>query len=395
MGAANYQGDLPNVGRQAASMVNSPSSGPPEARPWLPLLRPDLPPLESYTQLLEEIWVSGILSNFDTFAKRFEAQAAAYTGEPECLAVVNCDVGLTLAIAALQPRPGSEAIVPSFTFPSTVNAIRWNGLRPRFADTDPISWCLDPASVASRISVETGLIVGMHTFGAAGDVNTLTSHARSAGVPLVFDAAHAIGTWVGERHIASFGDASVFSFSGTKVVTSGEGGLAVFRDPGVAERFRYLRNYGFRGDYIPRFVGLNGKLSELHAALGCLTLERVEDAVRRRAARTSRYRELLGGSVGFQSVRSTVRPTHAYLAIDAGDRRDELAAHLAENGIETKKYFRPLHLAPALATTPPEPLPATEQLAARLLCLPLFPDLGIDDLERVCATILTQIETAE
>jgi dTDP-4-amino-4,6-dideoxygalactose transaminase len=378
---------VPGGPRERATLRSASGS----TRPAVPLLRPELPPLESYVELLEEIWETRLLSNFGAFAQRLEASAASYMGVPEALAVVNCDVGLTLAIAALRPRAGSKAILPSFTFASTVNAVRWNGLEPQFADVDPHTWCLDPDAVARHLADGAGLVVGMHTFGVACDVEALGDLAAQSGVPLLFDAAHAIGTWVGGRHAATFGDASVISLSGTKVVTSGEGGLAVFRDPEAAERFRHLRNYGFRGDYQPRVAGLNGKLSELHAALGCLTIERIEDLVGARARLVGRYRELLAPlGVGFQAFAPSIRPSHGYLAVVVGEGRDGLAARLAREGIETKKYFHPLHLVPDIVAAAPT-LPVTERLASTSLCLPLYPDLAQEDLERVCATIADHV----
>jgi dTDP-4-amino-4,6-dideoxygalactose transaminase len=212
-----------------------------------------------------------MLSNFSTQCERFEALVGEHMGACHALAVSSGDVGLTLAVAALGVPAGSEAIVPSFTFNSTVHALLWNGLRPRFVDVEEGTYGLDPEAVGRALSERTGLVVGTHAFGVPCDVRALEALAHDHGVPLLLDAAQAIATTLDGRHVSRWGDASVFSFSGTKLVTSGEGGLAVFADEEAAERFLYLRGYGFRGDYMTRWVGLNGKLSELHAALGCLT----------------------------------------------------------------------------------------------------------------------------
>jgi len=169
----------------------------------------------------------------------------------------------------------------------------------------------------------------------------------------------------------------------------GEGAVAAFTREDVAERFRYLRAYGFRRDYESRYVGLNAKLSELHAALGVLTIPRAEEAVAARTALVARYEERLAGLPGvrFQVTASDVRPSHTYLGIDAGERRDTLAAHLETANIETKRYFRPLHEMDLFASVAVGPLPVTERLGRSVLCLPLYTDLPVGDVERVCDEI--------
>jgi len=356
---------------------------------YLPLVRPSLPSLDRYREQLEAVWSSRMLSNFATQVARLEAMARESFGVPDVLAVSSCDVGLVLAVRALEVPAGSEAILPSFTFNSTAHAVLWNGLRPRFVDVDPRTYALDPRRVAAEITPETGIVVATHIFGAAADVDALSRVAQEHRVPLLFDAAHAVGTRVDDRHVVAFGDASVISLSGTKSVTAGEGGLAVFADPAIAERFRYLRAYGFQGDYTSRYVGLNGKLSELHAALGCLTFPELEREVERRLALARRYRDLLADTgVGFQPAASTPGSAATYFAVELA-RRDYVAGRLAAARIEAKPYFRPLHWMPLFAGHAPEPLPETERLADHVLCLPLYADLRAHDLERV-ATIVRE-----
>ena len=177
------------------------------------------------------------------------------------------------------------------------------------------------------------------------DVAGLEALAAETGAALLFDAAQALASWVGARHVGAFGDASVFSFSPTKIATCGEGGLAAFRDAAAAERFELLRSYGSDDDYDSRFVGLNGKLSELHAALGCQTVPAIEDEVSFRLELADRYRERLAGveGVALQSLVPGVRPTPTQLVADLGSRRGAVAETLAAAGIDTRRYFRPMH----------------------------------------------------
>lgn len=355
--------------------------------PRIPLLRPSLPPLEEYRAQLEPVWESRMLSNFGGQAGHFEELCRTYGGWANAAAAANCDLALTLAIAALELPPGSPVLLPSFTFNSTLHAALWNGLQPRFVDVDRATFCLAPEAVREALAThDAGLIVATHIFGAACDVRELADLAQGAGAALVFDAAHAFGTFVDGTHVGRFGNASTFSFSGTKLVTMGEGAVAAFADDEVAERFRYLRAYGFRRDYESRYVGLNAKLSELHAALGALTIPRAEFAVAARAALVTRYRERLADLPGvrFQEAAAGVRSSCTYLGIDAGAHRDGLAAHLEAANIETKTYFRPLHEMALFRALPAQSLPVTEHLGRSALCLPLYTDLPVGDVERVC-----------
>jgi dTDP-4-amino-4,6-dideoxygalactose transaminase len=279
-------------------------------------------------------------------------------------------------------------LVPSFTFASTLHALLWNGLEPRFVDVDPDSWCLTPESCADAAD-GVGAIVGTHAFMGICDVAGLEALAAETRAVLLFDAAQALASWVGGVHVGAFGDASVFSFSPTKVATCGEGGLAAFRDAAAAERFELLRSYGSDEDYDSRFVGLNGKLSELHAALGCQTVPGIEDEVAWRLELADRYRERLAGVQGvvLQALAPGVRPTPTQLVVDLGSRRDVVARQLAADGVDTRPYFRPMHRMERFRGLGATSLPVTDRLGASLLALPLHRAMGFVDVERVCDAV--------
>lgn len=355
----------------------------------LRLARPSLPSLDAYAEELVATWDDAWLSNFGPHAERFEKVCSEYTGLRHVRAVSNCDIGLTLAVRALGLRLGAGVVVPSFTFPSTLHALLWNGLEPRFADVDPDTWCLSAESAAAAVDGETAAIVGTHAFMSACDVAGLEALAADVGAVLLFDAAQALASWVGQRHVGTFGDASVFSFSPTKIATCGEGGLAAFRDPAHGERFALLRGYGSDADYDSRLVGLNGKLSELHAALGCLTIANIEDEVRARLHLVDLYRERLTvlPGVRLQTRAPELRPTPTFLVADFGARRGDVAGALADHGIESRAYFRPLHAMGRFMEIPAAPLPVTEHLGAALLALPLHRGMEDADVHRVCDTV--------
>ena len=356
----------------------------------IPITRPWLPPLGEYVQQLDRIWSSRMLSNFGPLAVELENQSRAYLGARYLLSASSGDVALMLAVRALDLPPASRVLVPSFTFNSTVNAILWNGHRPVFVDIDPETLNVDSRAISRRLE-GVGAIVATHVFGNPADIDALVGLAAQAGIPLLFDAAHGYGSLHDGKHVGTFGTAEVFSLSATKPVTSGEGGMVVTNDPELAERIRYLRAYGFQNDYVSRFVGLNGKLSELHAALGLLTMKRVEDALAARFRHVAAYRDWLGALPGIsvQRVSSADRSTYKDFAVlfEDGFTRDRVEASLADRGVQTKRYFRPCHTMPAYRAFVDGPLPVTESAYSRILCIPLFEELTDAERGLVCSII--------
>lgn len=357
----------------------------------IPITRPTLPPLEAYTALLEQIWSSRMLSNFSRYAAELEAMTAGYLEVPTRV-TVSGDIGLTLTIAALELPRGAAALVPSFTFNSTVNAVLWNGLTPVFADIQADTFNVDPtllATLADRYS--PALIVATHVFGNPADVDGLARVASEHGARLIFDAAHGYGARRAGVHVGGFGDAEVFSLSGTKPVTSAEGGLVASHDRELLDRLTYLRGYGFRNDYNSRYVGLNGKMSELHAALGLLTMSRIDSALTRREAIVAEYHRRLGAvpGIAFQHVRPEDRTTYKDFALlfDSGPSRDRVEADLAAADVQTKRYFRPCHGMDAFRRYADGPLPVTDDVHRRLLCIPLFEDIERTEIDLICRTI--------
>jgi len=355
----------------------------------IPIVRPELPPLERYVELLRDVWASHMLSNFGAYARRFESRAQDFLGTPRVRCTASGDVGLIVALKALDLLEGGEAIVPSLTFNSTVNAILWNRLTPVFADIDPHALTVDPADVAAQVTPRTAVIVATHVFGNPCDADALRQLAAARGLPIVYDAAHAFGSRYRGRPAGTLGDLEVFSFSGTKLVTSAEGGLVVAATDELVSRIEYARAYGFQGDYESHFVGINGKLSELNAALGVLTIERVEQAVARRQAIAERYRAHLAGvpAVSFQRVDPRDRSTYKDFAIFCAQGRDALEARLTAEGIQTKRYFRPCHTMRAFRRWATRPLPRTDETYARILCIPIFNALPDQDVDRIAGIV--------
>lgn len=370
----------------------------PSALRRVPLCMPSLPDLDSLLPQLRRIWERGELTNAD-YVRQFEASAEALWRGRKVVAVSSCTQGLMLALRVLEVR--GEVLLPSFTFAATAHAVVWAGCRPVFVDCDPDTLTMDPVDAARRITPATGAILGVYVSGNPPDIDALEGLARHAGVPLILDAAHALGSRVGSRPAGCRGDAEVFSLSPTKTVTACEGGLVSVRDAAVAEKLRIGRNYGNPGDYDMRFVGLNARMSEVHAVIGLASLGQLDATLSARGRVADAYRRRLAGLPGLYLQH--IRPDNAcsfkdlavrIVADEFGAGRDDVRAHLARGGVETRTYFDPpVHLQSAYRRFgPPPSLPVTERVAREILDLPIFPALSADDLDYVCTLIETAAE---
>ncbi len=363
----------------------------------IPIVRPSLPPLEEYVTLIERIWETRMLSNFAEFSQLLEVQAATYLGVPAVKGVVSCDIGLIVTLKALGLPDGAPCFISDFTFNSTANAAIWAGLTPVLVDVDRTTFNMSHESLVLAMKGRPpGVVLATHVFGNPCDVDKLRSEAREHGSRLVFDAAHAYGSARAGTKVGGFGDAEVFSFSGTKVVTMAEGGLIATHDHKLAEKVSYIRAYGFQDDYVSRSPGLNGKLSELHAALGTLELDLIEPLLAKRLDLLGHYRRRLGALVEWQRVREEDRSTFKDLALDfrSANRRALVQKALVRAGVQTKRYFVPLHTMPAYERFGLlGRYPMTDELHDGLLCVPLFADLGIDSVDHICDLIVGALES--
>ncbi|MHB8219928.1 MAG: DegT/DnrJ/EryC1/StrS family aminotransferase [Acidimicrobiales bacterium] len=360
----------------------------------IPIARPALPELEDYVALLRRIWDSRMLSNFAEFSRQFEEQSRQYLAVPYALATVSCDIGLIIVLRALELPIGAPCFVSDFTFNSTINAALWAGLTPVIVDVDRRSYNMSATALGIEMdkAESPGVVLATHVFGNPCDVDALKAIADSHGSRLVFDAAHGFGSVRKGVHVGNFGDAEVFSFSGTKPLTMGEGGLIATSNGELAERLRYLRAYGFQDDYRSRYVGLNGKLSELHAALATLELGMAESLIETRLGLVRYYQERLGERVGWQLVKPEDRSTYKDLSIDLGSEREVVETALRRADVQTKRYFVPLHTMDPYRQFARGDNPESDAIHDGLLCLPLFAELSSSDVDRICDVILGALD---
>ncbi|MGH8323995.1 MAG: DegT/DnrJ/EryC1/StrS family aminotransferase [Steroidobacteraceae bacterium] len=319
-----------------------------------------------------------------------------WLGVRECVAVSSWTCGLALTLRALDLT--GEVILPSFNFFASAHAVLWNGLEPVFADCEPDSFNLNPEHVARLIGPATSAILTVHMFGNPADTEALEAIARRHGVRLIFDAAHALGSRRDGRRVGGFGDAEVFSLSPTKLLVAGEGGLIATQDRELAARLRAARNYGDAGGYDPIVLGLNARLPEFNALLALGGLPEVESRVARRNGIAARFVAGLADLPGlaFQHVRPSDTSPYKDFAVlveseEFGLNRDELAQALAAENVEVRKYFHPpLHeqrLCRAFYDPDRESLRATEQIARRVLSLPIYSSLTDGEVDRLVTAV--------
>jgi dTDP-4-amino-4,6-dideoxygalactose transaminase len=381
----------------AISLPSPEDDGPtaPDARlERIPLARPTVPHPDQVAAHVERILVSGVLTN-GPYVRDLERRAAEYLGVRHAVAVSSCTAGLMLVLRA--SGLSGDVITPSFTFAATAHAVAWNGLRPVFADIDPETLTLSPHAALRALTVRTSAILATHIFGTPCDTEALGEAARSHGIRLFYDAAHAFGSRRGGIPIGSFGDAEVFSLSPTKTLVAAEGGIIATDDDVLAERCRIGRDYANPGDYDCRFVGLNARMSELHAATALDGLDGLDDRVDRRNAIAERYHQALGRvpGIGFAVVSDGDRSTFKDFTVlvdpaEFGRTASDLAEFLAGAGIETRRYYSPpVHKMQAYrsVTIPGADLLYTEEAASRVISLPIWSDMADADVDRVAGSI--------
>ena len=365
----------------------------------LPFARPAAPALNDVVARLAPSYSAGALTN-GPLVRELEERAADRIGVRHVVAVSSCTTGLMLALQAAVTRPG-PVLMPSFTFAATAHAAAWNGRNPRFAECRG-DLQLDTDDAATRAS-GSAAVVGTHMFGAPCHPEQVEAIGAAHDLPVVFDAAHAFGARRGDRAVGGFGLAEVFSMSPTKPLVAGEGGLVATDDDIVAEHVRVGRDYGNPGTYDTTFVGLNARLSELHAAVAIESLARLDEHLARRAALVARYVGLLAAVPGVtpQQVAAEDLSTHKVFSVVVdetvfGVSRDMLAVALRAEGVDTRTYFSPpVHRHAAYAHLDAVDLPCTDLVASRVLSLPMWRDLDERSIDTVVELIARVGEHAD
>ena len=341
--------------------------------------------------MLEDIWQSGILSNDGPYHQKFEEALSRYLGVEHLSLVTNATLGLQLAIR--QCKLKGEIITTPFSFVATSHALALAGLEPVFADVDPVSLNLDPTAVEAALTPQTGAIMPVHIFGRTCNTAAFEILANKHSLRVIYDAAQAFGVRDTGGSVLRHGDMSVLSFHATKVFNTFEGGAVICKDAATKAAIDDLRNFGIIDEVTVTDVGMNAKMHEFSAALGLLQLRYIDDCIARRGEADAHYRELLAEVSEVRCLPAMENQNSNYYSFpvlvesDAGFTRDELYERLLAHGIYARRYFYPLisdlpmyrHLPSAQAAR----LPVAQDIARRILCLPLFPDLRREEQQRI------------
>lgn len=357
--------------------------------------RSSMPRLDEYIEEIKELWDTHWITNMGEKHKMLQQKLTEYMDVENVDLLTNGHMALELTLQAL--NLSGEVITTPFTFASTTHAIVRNGLTPVFCDIDPIDFTMDVTKLESLITDRTSAIVPVHVYGNVCNIEEIERIAHKYDLKVVYDAAHTFGEKYKGKGIGSFGDASCFSFHATKVFNTIEGGAVCYKDKELGERLYNLKNFGIRGPEVVESVGANAKMNEFSAAMGICNLRHVDEEIAKRKKIVEHYRKRLDGIEGIQlnPIQENVKSNYAYFPVVFDEKvfgysRNEVADKLAQHGIFSRKYFYPLtntfdcfHGKFDVNETP-----VALHIAKRVLTLPLYAELSIEDVDRICGLIL-------
>lgn len=352
------------------------------------ITKPFLPPLDEYETYLKGIWKREWLTNMGPLANDLELKLKKYLQVKHLLFVTNGTIALQMAIKALDLK--DEIITTPFSFVATTSSIVWEGCTPVFADIDPLTLNIDPEKIEEAITEKTTAILATHVYGNPCDVVAIERIARKHNLKVIYDGAHAFGVQVNGKSIFEYGDISTCSLHATKLYHSGEGGLLITKDAAVLKKLAYIRNFGFNGPEAFAELGINGKNSEFHAAMGLVNLKYLDEIYIKRKTVSDRYDEMLTDFKAKKPVwHNQSENNYAYypLIFDSEELMLRSVEYLNLHEVNTRRYFYP-SLASVLPYVQHQYLGITDELSRRVLCLPLYPDLTVSEVDLICRLLL-------
>lgn len=339
-------------------------------------------------EMLDRVW----LSNDGPLVREFEQRVAELAGVRHCVAMCNATIALEIATRAANIT--GEVIVPAYTFVATAHALQWQEITPVFCDIDPVTHNLNPGCVERLITPRTSAIIGVHVWGQPCPVDALTEIAERRGLKLMFDAAHAFGCSHGGRPIGGFGLAEVFSFHATKFVNCAEGGAVVTNDDELATKMRLMRNFGFSGYDNVIYVGTNGKMNELSAAMGLTSLDSMPNIIQTNRQNYATYRRVLRDLPGVTVIQydETQSQNYQYVVLDIDPEtcpltRDQIVQVLHAHNVLARRYFFPgVHRMEPYRSYYPNAhllLPVTEEIVRRVVVMPTGTAVSEEDIAQI------------
>ena len=356
-----------------------------------------MPLFEEYCTEINDLWNSHWLTNMGVKHKILQKQLEDYLKVPHVSLYTNGHLALENIIAAMNFTAGSEVITTPFTFASTTHAIVRNKLVPIFCDINGKDYTIDVNKIESLINDRTCAIVPVHVYGNICNDVAIEDIARRHGLKVIYDAAHAFGVTVNGKSVANMGDASMFSFHATKVFNTIEGGAVCFKDNNLEQILKDLKNFGIRGPEECAYIGGNAKMNEFQAAMGICNLRHLSEEIVKRKKVVVRYREKLSNVKGIKlsDEQEGVISNYSYFPVVFDNykySRNEVFDTLQQHDIIARKYFYPLTNSFACykyyPTAGAEKTPVARYISERVLTLPLYADLALEDVDRICSLIL-------
>lgn len=354
-----------------------------------------MPAFEEYTEEIKDLWESRWLTNMGAKHNKLQDKLCEYLSVPNVSLFTNGHLALEAAISAVKLT--GEVITTPFTFASTTQAIVRNGLTPVFCDINEDDYTIDVSKIEELITEKTSAIIPVHVYGNVCDVYAIEDIAKRHGLKVIYDAAHTFGVRVGDRGIASFGDVSMFSFHATKVFNTIEGGCVAYFDDTLTDKLRLQKNFGMAdSEHYPEIAG-NAKMNEFQAAMGLCNLRHVDSEIVKRKVVVDRYIERLSGIAGVKPWHEQKDVTHNYAYFPVvfdkeifGKSRDDVADELARNDIFARKYFYPItsEFECYREMFDIQSTPIAKKVSEQVLTLPLYADLALSDVDRICDIIL-------
>lgn len=361
----------------------------------IPVTQPFLPDLNEFVPYLEKIWENKWLTNNGPFHQQLEKELCEYLGVKYISIFNNATIALITALQAL--RISGEVITTPYSFVATSHSILWNGLKPVFVDIDPETFNIDPKKIEEAITPETTAIMPVHCYSNPCEVEAIQEIADNYGLRVIYDAAHAFGVNYKGRSLLSYGDMSVLSFHATKVFNTFEGGAIICQDAKLKQRIDRLKNFGIADELTVTAPGINGKMSEINAAFGLVQLKHIDMAIKQRQKIDRMYREELSSVNGISIIEyfPDANSNFSYFPVLIENNyrmtRDELYDELKKNNILSRRYFYPLisnmPMYRGMDTATKEHLPNANDIADKVLCLPIFNGLTDNDFCRIIKVI--------
>ncbi len=352
----------------------------------IPVTKPHLPDKDKYKSYIDRIYDSGFVTNNGPLVRELEERLADFLGVENIILVANGTLALHTSIKAMSLA--GQVITTPFSFAATSTCLKWEGLNPVYADINKSTLNIAPQEIEPLITDHTSAILPVHVFGNPCDTLTIEKMARSNGLRVIYDAAHAFDVTIGGRNVLTYGDVSTLSFHATKLFHTVEGGAIITQDSEMASNIRSMINFGLNADRIQQPNGTNAKMNEFEAAMGLCVLDEYQNIKEARRNIWSVYRDALSCHVDFQELHDDATPNYSYapILLKTPKERELVMQALLEQGIQPRRYFHP-SLNTVFESPQSSECPISEQTADRIICLPIYSTLRVDEVRNIARIV--------